>query len=284
MGKADNKGVVWLLPEETIYLVERGNMQCWWEDGIPMTLQAVYTACLEAAGGLDSYQVYAYLKRCGYIIYRSLGSNGQEVPEQSLRFSYDDIVKPALQQIYNLSSPFFALFALKDRPYGPLLPPGAYKSYQEIYKKITIKENKKLPSSSSSMTSESLSPHPSIPVLDIYKPKPQFKKSNPGTPDFRIIVISARDTTIPSLTDLDKILSAAGCHVSAQQIDGKKTPIQKLKQGKSSIILAIVDSGVISFVRFTDLEFAKHPLYAAKPNQGAKNQGRGPAKGGEGSK
>lgn len=71
IGKADSRGVLWLLPEETMYMVERGNLECWWEEGIPMSVQGVYASCLEAAGGLERFQVYTYLKRSGYIIQRA---------------------------------------------------------------------------------------------------------------------------------------------------------------------------------------------------------------------
>lgn len=71
VGKADSGGKMWLLPEETIYMVERGNLECWWEEGVPMSLQAAYASCLEACGGLERYQVYAYLKRAGYILQRA---------------------------------------------------------------------------------------------------------------------------------------------------------------------------------------------------------------------
>jgi tRNA-splicing endonuclease subunit Sen54 len=71
LGKADTTGTLWLLPEETIYMVERGSLECWWEEGVPMTMQGVYASCLEAAGGLERYQVYAYLKRSGFNIQRA---------------------------------------------------------------------------------------------------------------------------------------------------------------------------------------------------------------------
>ena len=71
MGKADSKGVVWLLPEETIYMVERGNLECWWEEGVPMSLQGAYASCLQGCGGLERYQVYSYLRRAGYILQRA---------------------------------------------------------------------------------------------------------------------------------------------------------------------------------------------------------------------
>ncbi|KAF3915221.1 hypothetical protein ABW20_dc0108597 [Dactylellina cionopaga] len=79
MGRADKSGTIWLLPEELIYMVERGSMECFYEEGgleadisinISMSLQAVYAAALEATGGLERYQVYANLRRSGYLVYR----------------------------------------------------------------------------------------------------------------------------------------------------------------------------------------------------------------------
>ncbi|PFH45425.1 hypothetical protein AMATHDRAFT_88815 [Amanita thiersii Skay4041] len=79
-----------LLPEETIYLVERGSMLCYKSPsvtnatppltsiylgnipGAPMSVQQVYTECISRSGlTLEKYQVYAYLKRLGYTVTRA---------------------------------------------------------------------------------------------------------------------------------------------------------------------------------------------------------------------
>lgn len=59
MGVADKEGVLWLEREEVVYLVERGGVECWWEEGIPMSLQGVYAECLgnAGAGAIERYQV-----------------------------------------------------------------------------------------------------------------------------------------------------------------------------------------------------------------------------------
>ena len=76
---------LWLLPEEVIYLLERGTIDVRWpvdEDdqdgvGLPMSLQGAYAAFIGMEGGVggaltfERYSVYAGLKRSGYIVHRA---------------------------------------------------------------------------------------------------------------------------------------------------------------------------------------------------------------------
>lgn len=90
MGQADRWNRVWLLPEEAIYLVERGSLDIRWPSSeidaegeevgnktvpaIPMSLQAAY-ACFMGRGGLtlERYSVFTGLRRLGYVITRAPG-------------------------------------------------------------------------------------------------------------------------------------------------------------------------------------------------------------------
>ena len=81
-----------LLPEEALYLVERGSLLCWeqTEDqkskaeepeddsdpvqiiGAPLSVQQSFAVMVGKAGlTLERYQVYAYLRRFGYVVRRS---------------------------------------------------------------------------------------------------------------------------------------------------------------------------------------------------------------------
>jgi tRNA-splicing endonuclease subunit Sen54 len=81
------RGKEWLLPEEALFLIERGTLDCRWpvkrqqgdekihrtEDGAPMSLQSAYAAFIGEGdvGGkltLEHYNVYAGLKRSGYVV------------------------------------------------------------------------------------------------------------------------------------------------------------------------------------------------------------------------
>jgi tRNA-splicing endonuclease subunit Sen54 len=87
MGQADRWNRVWLLPEEAMYLMERGSLDIKWPSGltgideydvnepaIPMSLQAAY-ACLLGCSGLtlERYTVFTGLRRLGYAVTRAPG-------------------------------------------------------------------------------------------------------------------------------------------------------------------------------------------------------------------
>ena len=88
-----------LLPEEALYLVERGNLEVRWRDsargggqdqqeqedeGLPMSLQAAYAFLVGALGlTVERFLVYAGLKRSGYVVLRGPawyeGDDGMDV-------------------------------------------------------------------------------------------------------------------------------------------------------------------------------------------------------------
>lgn len=86
LGQADRWGRIWLLPEEALYLLERGTLDIKWprcavgdgdeddieDSGIPMSLQAAY-ACLVGRGGLtmERFSVFTGLRRLGYSVFRA---------------------------------------------------------------------------------------------------------------------------------------------------------------------------------------------------------------------
>lgn len=85
-----NLNRMWLLPEEILYLLERGTIDVRWpaEDGaedvsgLPMSLQGAYAAFIGMEAGLggslsyERYSVYSGLKRMGYIVHRAPSWNG----------------------------------------------------------------------------------------------------------------------------------------------------------------------------------------------------------------
>lgn len=285
IGRAD-RTAVWLLPEETIYMVERGSLECWWEEGIPMSLQGVYASCLDACGGLERYQVYAYLKRAGYIIQRAPTfddepDNDSEPPPPTVRTS--TAVPPGL-----FCHLFNALFGPRPVPAsGPMIAPGStYRSYTSIYERLAVIPAHHHPtsptsSSSSSSSSTSAAHAPFRVAYHVWKPQPAFKKSSPPPPDFRIAVVSARDTPVPTLAQLTHLLDTIP--FDDAKASAAKNPTHRLKDGRRNVILAIVDSGVTSFLKFADVAFADEPLFARKSagGRGGKFGGRG-GRGGRG--
>ena len=105
-GKSGHTNRLWLLPEETLYMIERGSLDVRWPtrmgeaprdeteqmqdgldeaQGIPMSLQGASVACLGMGPSpptLEQYLVYAGLKRAGYIVVRA-GTWGGQPPHGS---------------------------------------------------------------------------------------------------------------------------------------------------------------------------------------------------------
>ncbi|XP_035510179.1 LOW QUALITY PROTEIN: tRNA-splicing endonuclease subunit Sen54 [Morone saxatilis] len=59
-----------LLPEEALYLLECGNLQVFYRD-LPLSIQDGYERFLSSSSvSLQQYQVFAHLKRLGYVVHR----------------------------------------------------------------------------------------------------------------------------------------------------------------------------------------------------------------------
>lgn len=101
VGQADSWNRIWLLPEEALYLLERGSLEIMWDasdDGpedkdplrVPMSLQAAYT-CLIGRGGLtlERFAVYSGLKRLGYTLVRAPSWDETVADDTSMRSGRD---------------------------------------------------------------------------------------------------------------------------------------------------------------------------------------------------
>ncbi|KAG0646053.1 tRNA-intron endonuclease sen54 [Hyphodiscus hymeniophilus] len=143
MGKKHSS--MWLLPEEALYMIERGNLDLWWpsrssftgvieeiegevleddeEEGIPMSLQAAYAMLIGHNGergkvSLERYTVYTNLKRAGYIV-----SRAREWDPAALGHlhSYRDVPEQPPSLFNQLFGRLFAEDKIKHPAYGPLI-------------------------------------------------------------------------------------------------------------------------------------------------------------------
>jgi len=138
---------LWLLPEEVLYLLERGTIDVRWpnddgegdELGVPMSLQGAYAAFIgredEMGNALtfERYSVYAGLKRTGYIVHRAPTWDGPgENPSE-------DCLPPLPNSTWGLglfATGWRSLFASRrssseEQKEGPLVSSGLYRSYGE---------------------------------------------------------------------------------------------------------------------------------------------------------
>jgi len=262
---------LWLLPEEILYLVERGTVDCRWpatdaeadpHEGLPMSLQGAYAAFIGLADAHDDgltferYSVYAGLKRMGYAVHRAPSWNSARPPPTTACVP----PLPSMWQSLGLAAHRWreSLFSSRragDARNGPLVGNGTYRSYADIYRSLAL-----VPwYDPAAQTAADVPADQGLRVTyHVWKPSnATYKKSDPGEPDFRIAVLDARQTKIPTMAELSGLL--AGCPYSPPQ-EGAQL-YAKLRNGYKNVILAIVDEGVTSYLRIADGGFGKQKLY-----------------------
>lgn len=294
-------GKEWLLPEEALFLIERGSVDCRWPvkgeegggkmlEGAPMSLQGAYAAFLgyEAGVGgkltMEMYTVYSGLKRSGYVVFRHGSWDGERADIQSLTAKpQDQLAKKNgywtsfWSEIWHrISQPAYTI-SPESLAYGPLVRPGLYRSYADIYRALSL-----IPSHDrTAPPTFALPPDSNNPFrihFDVWKTSgsQRFRKSNRPPPDFRICVINARETNVPTAAQLNDLLATV-------PDDGPKPNAaitNKLKYGERNILLAVVDNGIPSYIRVADVDFSREKVYERPTTRGGKG-GRG-GRGGRG--
>ncbi|KAI1767062.1 tRNA-splicing endonuclease subunit sen54 N-term-domain-containing protein [Hypoxylon sp. FL1150] len=312
----------WLLPEEALYLVERGSLDLWWpargikdifpvkrdddegttdeaaqiafedyELGVPLSFQAAYALLIGEDGErgkvtLEKYQVYANLRRTGYKIMRATIMPLPPGPEQSSPQSL-------LQWLFSI----LPSHKPQDRPHpysphGPLVKPGLYRSYTPIFMQLALIQRH----------TPSPHPYPSTPPpqepfdvhFHVWKSSTSFSKTRPPPPDFRIAVADARASSVPTLEQLTALLEHRTPWDPPRQPEGKKDAgnvglmYQRLKHAWRNVVVAVNDRGLISYLRFGEMAFAEERLYERVGGGGrggkGKRGGRGGGRGGRGTR
>ena len=233
MGKVDRENICWVLPEELLYLVERGNVECFYQDKeIAMSLQAAYAECIPHIT-LDYFQVYAYLKRAGFMVLRTRERKPPDPPSAS------------------------RLFALLDRlawlwrpAKGVIRRDQVYYSFRQVYRRLQYISHHTLDTRYVPNHDNTL--HISF---DVWKPNTHFRKSNPGIPDFQVAVLDASTNDLFTQCDVDRLFASLPLRENA-----KKSPFARLKEGHRNFVLAVVDLGVISFLNVGDTNFAMEDM------------------------
>lgn len=299
---------LWLLPEEALHLLERGTLDIRWpidedaikvgedanqkrdkgeeeefeaeEEGVPMSLQGAYAAFIgmeRERGGrltLEMFQVYSALKRSGYTVIRADSWEEDRPAIDSGAMQVGLLAK--LKEWWLDSSRSLSDAQLSQ---GPLVKPGLYRTYNDIYRLIQI-----VPShDQSTPPTFALPADPDNPfriVYHVWKPSTPFRKSDPGPPDFRIAVINARDSNVPSLSQINDLIATMPYTPPPESM---KNVHARLKHGYRHAILAVVDQGVTSYLKFMDSGFAYEKMYERAPRGGSKRGGfRGGRGGGRG--
>ncbi|KAI1201841.1 hypothetical protein F5X97DRAFT_267782 [Nemania serpens] len=300
----------WLLPEEALFLIERETLDLWWpvrgiedifpagedpeaspakpekledyELGVPLGLQAAYALFIGRDGergkiSLEKYQVYANLRRSGYKVFRATPLP----PQLSSSQTPWTIWQWLFSIIQNTNNPFTQ--HSRYPPYGPLVRPGLYRSYAPIFEQLAlVQRHKPAPLPPSEV------PEPQDPFkihFHIWKSNTAFMKSKPPPPDFQMAVVDARDSSVPTLEQLDTLLLSTPWD-PPEKDEGKSGAgfvYKHLKHGWRNVVLAIVDRGLTSYMRFGEMAFGEELLYentdmrpkAKRGGRGGRGRGRG---------
>lgn len=294
------RGRDWLLPEEALYLVERGSLDLWWplkgveeifppdgtaevakeegEDaeeeadeydvGFPLSLQAAYALLIGEDGergkiSLQKFQVYSNLKRCGYNILRAPPTTKHPA------------TKPATTTLWQ----WFASLLTKTPhhpPYGPLVQPGLYRSYASIYHQMAL-----LPRHIPSATPTTPPPPTHDPFtvhFHVWKSAQKWTKLRHPPPDFQIAVVDAQATSVPTGSEITALLAATPPAPGKPEWAGPGRIYARLKHGYRNVLVAVVDHGVINYMRFAEGTFGTEEVFRRFDYRGG--GGRGGKKGG----
>lgn len=326
VGRADYRSWTWLLPEEALFLLERGTLDIRWPDlpkpsdsspeaeapsdndsadgeqgedlhnqdepigELPFSLQAAYATFVGRSGlNMDRWLVYSGLRRLGYIVqraptwhdYEHTPSNGHmsnstsptsPTPTHTKTSSPPSLLSRLLSFIANPHR------GIASPAHGPLLAPGLYRSYNDIFRGLSLIPYH-IPKAAGVPTPEPTGPYTI--AYHVWRPSTPFKKSLPPPPDFRICVLDARATQVPAMTEIGTLLDTMPD--DAQPND--KRAEMKIKHGKRNVILAIVDIGVVSYLRFAETSIGEYKIFeekTARAQKGSRRGGGSPRGGGRG--
>ncbi|KAF4581565.1 tRNA-splicing endonuclease subunit sen54 [Pleurotus pulmonarius] len=289
-----------LLPEEAIYMIERGALLCTKAGGAPMSAQQAFSEMLGTEDmTLERYQVYSYLKRLGYVVTRATPPSPfypVTPPSSSIStpLHYQSIFSRLTFHLRSLFSRFSWWRPLCINPWL-----RQHMNYEFIFKSLRF-----IPSGHNAplhIKQSSASPYKIF--YHLYKPSTPFKKTSPPPPDFSVVVVDARVTQMPTLQELDDLFgelpelppplprqrqpqhapqptnnhnlpnppmpTTLWSWISSWVFKepGKSgppprrpNPFAALKAGKRIVVIAAVDAGSISFFRFGQGGFEDWPM------------------------
>ncbi|ORX92104.1 hypothetical protein K493DRAFT_303562 [Basidiobolus meristosporus CBS 931.73] len=245
----NEKAKIFLHPEEALFLLERGALIIL-HHNVPMSLQQGYATLLSQSCPFEKYQVYAYLKRLGYIALkpsrseeetssasgtyshmyaRNVGHNNMPAEmsnEGTARFAaFGQYASAIYEAILKLLPNFSEVpITLTNQTYGR----------KHIFKNLRSKSPEYLSSSFASNQWDSLTGVEKVSIdYDVYKPLPTFRKKDPGSASFHIIVQRFEDE-IPNPLAMRRMIS--------------------FEEPSGEVLFAIASQGNISFVNMNTCE------------------------------
>jgi len=220
-----NQTCLELFPEETIYLIERGALDCRWTQTpgavpsadaflscIPISASQAFSHLMGQDGcTMARYQIYAYLKRLGYIVQRASLVDQLRAPDPSKLSSPKKSVLVGLLlgwwrtctricfMIYQFLR--WCIRKLCTRQRG-LLGISATDSFDTVFDTLRIVATDEPKSPTKPVRDESLQP-----FFYAWRPASHFKRTHPPPPEFRICVLEADQHPMLNGHDFDTLFS-----------------------------------------------------------------------------
>ncbi|KAH8915265.1 hypothetical protein BT69DRAFT_1341524 [Atractiella rhizophila] len=264
------------LPEEVIWLMDLGSVEVWKEgkEGLArMSFQQVLVECIGVEGlTLERYHVYAHLKRLGYIVVRP-GWHAAILAED-----YASAIPSPPSRHLSILQRFLALFSLvlpfsapTPKQLEPLVSSSVRRTWGSIYTSL------RLTSPPTPIQSAPLLPatHPLTTFFYVYRPSTTYLRKSPPPPEWHLAILSARRTRLPTPDEFALLLSQVPSSPApsifgvfarpwltwfVHSVLGYVLPprwnnvIRVLKTGRRNVLLAVVDSGVITWLRFWEID------------------------------
>lgn len=319
MGKSQRDATVWLEFHEFLYLAERGTVTPfymmkeidWRIHELPLSIEDLYLL-FKSRQELDHFFVYAHLKRLGFIVTpcRSQIDSFYAPQERSnkLTFSLRDchIFLHWRRSLHNMI--FLNPWSFCVIKY--ISTPQIYQSLNQLVPFYRAPKTEQDLRSRGPMFRETSNLTIS---LNVWKPRADFKKKNPGLPDYQVVVYNKNDCEqhFPTYSDFRGIFNSldykfeflseidnwnwdehsyhdgklrseilantkpkdspkCGSEKKPQKMRPRKKnksrsprAMQKnrLKHGYRSFLLAVMDDGVISFVRISESDFGSENVW-----------------------
>lgn len=221
-------GVLTLTVYETVYLAERGSLVVE-VDGVEISMEQLYQ---EAAGDwYDAYQVYASLRRHGYIVMDWCEPAKTEAPADA--WTAASAWTAAGKWLQNTTVRFTQWVSPQT-------------TYASILRPLQVVRTEHPPGNTTS---------PYTPTFSVWKPGGTFKKKLPRTPDWVLLVVRA-DCPFPTLAQVEGLFSTL-----PETASEPPTPSRALlRTGTAPVLLAVVSSGLVSYVRLARLDFPSFHL------------------------
>jgi tRNA-splicing endonuclease subunit Sen54 len=241
-----------------------------YDAGIPLSLEAAYSMLIGEDGeqgkiSLSKYQVYTHLKRAGFSVLRAPPTS-EDKPAASRTSLWEWLLSLISQGK-----------TVQHEPAGPLVKPGLYRAYAPIYQRLAIiQRHKPTPTPTASTEPED----PFRVFYHVWKPSPTpFSKKNPPAPDFRIAVSDTLNTFVPTLDEITTLLDSQPYEPPPERMQGQGKLYQRLKHGHRNVLIAVVDCGLVNFIRFGEGAFGEEELFRRFDGQGGMRGGSGRGRG-----